>query len=457
MSSSEGKARIRIARGSSTLEIELVDSNFRPVGSGIGELDVSVDPGVYEIRFREGDAKESQLLKVEPGTQEIPPPPLESTSFESHQEPMLEATRTIETDCASPGPETGGIVVMVRNVRGQEDLPFPPDISTRLSVVDTSLKAVDPTNKRWQQGATHPTDQRIGWALWQAAVKPGGYALRIANSSIHEQTVFQSIWVDPGWQTMIFIPNATDGPATDLASVHIVRVGQWNPSDEASSLAIALESVLAGLREGRPVVPDDLERLLHAKFVNPFLGIAAAHALMLEPRPSRKRLTTVTTNLQRLLPQNPDVIAVAHRARFNGANVNPGRHVTWPPMMYVGYRTLIRADAGDSGVIRDGSPAEDAAVHLLISGLWTTWNAEPKISKSRAIARDIGEAIGILPEEYDPETQRLAAYVKSAAEVRNVSQQEILKDPSVKQLAVATGLTSGKVRGALKDLQAGID
>jgi hypothetical protein len=451
VSSSDPHVHLSVPRGSPTLEVEVLDSNFESVGSGVGDLELAVPPGLYEFRFREGSAHESRLVKAESGTTIVDPPQLETaspapvdqtvTTHEYHQQPVVDASGAIASVCAEPGPETGGIVVMVRNVRGQDKLSFPADLDRQFVVVDSDLKPIS-DDQGWQE------DRKAKWALWSRALVPGGYALRIDNGEAPGESLYQSIWVEAGWQTMVFIPNTPDGPAAELATVHIVRVGQWTPSDEGSTVAVALESVLDGLRNGRSVVPNDLNELMHAKFVNPFLGIAAAHALLLDPRPSLRLLTTVIGNLEQLLPRSPDVVALGHRARAAGARLEPRDGVVWPPIMYAGYRALLRADASSSGVISDGSLAESAAPLVRVSGLWTTWAAREVTSRTRAIARDIGEAVGLL-DEPDPAKDRVRTYVKGAATIRGVSESEILDQKSLTQLALATGLPSETVRGAV--------
>jgi hypothetical protein len=455
VSTSESHAHLTVQGGGPTLEVEVLDSNFEHVGSGVGNLNLAVAPGLYEVRFREGSAHESRLVKVEPGTTTVDPPQLETsspapvdqtvTTHEYHQQPVVDASGAIASDCAAPGPETGGLVVMVRNVRGQDDLSFPSDLTRQFAVLDANLKPMS-------DGPTWHEDRQAKWALWSRAVVPGGYALRIKNGESPGESLYQSIWVDPGWQTMVFIPNTPDGPAAELATVHIVPIGQWTPWDEGSTVAVALESVLDGLRNGRSVVPADLNELFHAKFVNPFLGIAAAHALLLNPQPSLRQLKSVIGNLERLLPQSPDVVALGHRARAAGVKLKPRGGVVWPPIMYAGYRALLRADASSPGVISDGSRAESAAPLVRISGLWTTWVAEEATSRTRAIARDIGETIGLV-DEPDPAKDRVRTYVRGAARVRGVSESDILDQKSLKQLALATGLPSASVRGAVSSLK----
>ena len=449
MSNSEAQARLTVPTTSSTLEIEVLNSNFELVGSGVGGLDASLAPGLYEIRFREGSEHESRLLKVGAGPRVVEAPSFQpaspapvsdtSTTHEYHQQPVIDANDAIANQCAGGGPESGGLVVMVRNVRGQDNLEF-QDPSGRLSILNSRLEPLgSPGN--WQ------VEEQSGWALYGRAVVPGGYALRSEGGA---EPIHQALWVDDGWQTLVFIPNTKTGPALDLATVHIARVGQWSPWDDGSRTAIALESVLDGLRSGRSVIPEDLNELFHAKFVNPFLGIAAATAMLLNPKPSLPLLKTVLDNLEQLLPKNPDVVGLGHRALAAGAEIQPREGVEWPPLLYANYRALLRADANRPGVIADGSQAESAAARVRVSGLWTTWAAS---RRGRARASIDIDVIGNAEEESDPATARVRAYVEDAARVRKQRPVEILDRKSLKQIALATGLPSAAVRASISKLK----
>src|SRR5215207_11592034 len=112
MSRSEPKAQLRIANAAPTLEIDLVDSNFAPVAAGVGGLEAAIEPGLYELSFREGTSERTQLLKVGAGearTVEAPqfdpasPAPVEgtSTTHEYHQQPVLEATSELAAERSS--------------------------------------------------------------------------------------------------------------------------------------------------------------------------------------------------------------------------------------------------------------------------------------------------------------------------------------------------------------------
>jgi hypothetical protein len=439
---------LTVEQAAPTVEIEVLNSNFEAVASGIGSLETKLEPGLYEIRFRQGSEQHTQLLKVGRREQrKVRAPQFEaasaapvagtSTSQDSHEQSVLRATEAIENECSGPGPATGGIVVMVRNV-SPEQLPFPEDLPERLCVVDSDLAEIGACGI-WA------SDPSAGWALWRAALRPGGYALRVEDPNAGP-ALLQAVWVDDGWQTLIFIPNTPDGPAAELATIHLARVGQWSPEAAAGTTAVALESVLEGLRSRRSVVPHDLVELFDAKFSNPFLGIAAAHALLLDPARSLTLLETVIGNLRRLVPGNPDVVALGHRAAAVGAEVQLETGLRWPPMFYAGYRALIRADAANPGVIADGSLAEAAAALVRLCGIWTTWAEAPTSTQPRSR--------GAADDETNPAAERLLAYLEGAAQVgkkRDVA--EILAERSLRQLALATGLPSSAARKAVRALK----
>jgi hypothetical protein len=458
--SSSKRSHLTIQGGSSTLQIELLDSDFSTVATGTGALSVHVSPGLYEVHFRDGASYESRIIKAEGATVTVEPPrfltespaPLEgtSTSHEYHQYAVSEASQRVANEAAH-APLLGGLIVMVRNLRGADDVPFPSDLPKRLGILDAQGKA-PPVKQDWQIDATQH------WAIWSNSLPAGGYTLEISGPDAASTSIRQSLWVDRGWQTLLFLPNTAEGIEADLATVHITKLGQWSAWNEAGAIAVALENVLAGLRNGRSVVPSDLNDLFHAKFQNPFLGIAAAHALLLDPSPSTRLLTTVVKNLARLLPENPDVFALEHRAYDHGAKVTVRKGLSWPPLLYAGYRSLIRADAADPGVILDGSPAETAAARLVLNGIWTTWTEQqPDLVASRGVGAILGEADlrwdPMVVPEGDPATERLRSYVTGAAELQGVTTEEILGRRTLGELALATGLPSGAVSMAISSLR----
>ena len=61
MSTSPSKsARLAISAADNATEIFLIDASLRRIASGLGQLEASVKPGIYKVRFRSGDFKQPQ-------------------------------------------------------------------------------------------------------------------------------------------------------------------------------------------------------------------------------------------------------------------------------------------------------------------------------------------------------------------------------------------------------------
>lgn len=435
VSSSEVAARLVVTTAHSGLEITVTDSSFAQLAHGVGGLDAQLRAGIYELRFRSGPFEQTRLIKLQAGavhTEPAPeiafpsPAPLEgtTTTHEYHQQAAIDASRMLTYREGN-----AGLVTMVRNVAGQDDLPFSPETIEPLGLVAPTLDEIVGWRNEW----TLDRAQSDKWAAWSGFLEPGGYALRRRTPA---GAIDQAVWLSEGWQTLVFVPNTPSGPAPELATVHMARLGEeWLPW-QGTEIGLALEAVLWGLRSGRPVVPRDLDRLLHAKFENPFLGIVGAHAMLLEEQPDLRLLAIVLGNLEALVPGHPDVVALAYLAHDAGVQATSyGSSVEWPPLLLASYTALLRADAFEPGVIVDGSAAERAAARLVTRGLWTAW---------MSLDLGVGDA--------DPGTARLEAYVRGAAQVRRVEPAKILATP-VRNLSLATGLPTVVVRRAVDSLK----
>jgi hypothetical protein len=505
--SSSRKARVDVRSPLAAVEFALLDSSLRQVASGVGGLDARVEPGLYQLEVRAGPRVDSELLKLAPGevhrdlgvSLEFPSAaPIEgtTTSQEVQQQAALEGSERVAAEAGPPA----GLVVVVRNVRGQEETALNRRTTNRLSLFDQELRPVESFRRSWQ------LDGAQGWATWSHRLEPGGYVLRSRyrrGSHSPAATIDQSLWLSPGWQTLIFIPNTSVGPASGIASIHMTDVEErwapgWDPqSQEAGN---ALEIALWGLREGRSVLPDDLlGLLLGAKFSNPMLGIVGAHSLLLEPRFDVPRFETVMRNLRSLVPEHPDVAALSWlgiEARRGPARRRttafPTIEVGWPPMLAASYSGLVRLDALARGGVVTGSVAEAIAANLVVRGVWTSWRAlptpgraasarprpraaksAPKRPASKAIpkrssrardsrgsqasparARRVGPlAAAVATAAAGSATERVEVYVEEVRRVHGVGTRgEAVEAAGHDQISVATGLPVSSVQRALKGL-----
>jgi hypothetical protein len=419
-----GEVEVRSKFG--PVRIELFDHQLSRVAIGFGHLKSRVAAGVYSLQYSAGTAHGEDLIRVESGrsvTKEVDLPfpavaPISAstTTHEFHTGPAMHLSRHPLMNYHGVG---GCLMIFVRTVDGDGRAPVPVE---QLSLRDAALRPVG------NLAADAQREDDYGWAALCAEVKPGGYALRwepppsrptSKRGGTTPQPVDQSLWVSPGWATMVFIAHRSEprelqpvaaalGPNHPLvhnagpgvlerqsASIHMTQLGRgFDPGPDAwavrsgqvsegdlreAQVNQALDLALAGLRTGTPIVPDDLlDLLLQSKFKNPMLGIVGAHALLQRREPNWKLFDLVVQNLERVTLGHPDVAALRllgklRRGRETGTKLPP---LAWPPMIYAGYRGVIERDWQEqSSLIAEGSLAERAAATLLLESPWTCWQA----------------------------------------------------------------------------------
>jgi hypothetical protein len=463
MSSSE-PATLMVQSAHEAIEVSVLDGAFGVVAEGTGQLEVELPPGIYELQLRVGPAQERRLVKLEPGVvheersqladPNVPADPDAirlavpsaapvdgtSTTRKEHMDAAFAASSGLEQSGAP-----SGVVLMVRNPRGTS-VSFDPPLAHHVSFVDANLRTVDVD---WRYGGD--------WATAVAPLQPGGYALRVdAPDKSTVGPTFQSVYAANDWQTLVFIANTDSGLAPDRAAVHMTRMyDPWEPRSDRRDLDLAVEAARWSLREGRPgISPQLLRLLLETKFRNPMLGIIGAHVLLLDPKPNLRQLDTVVGNLSYLARDHPDVralgwlVAEAKGTRPNGDPNEAG--ISWPPMLLASYTAAIRRDAYKPGAIVRDSPAEAEAAHLVITGIWTSWQLpheeENEGRRGTPLARTV--------DEPDPAVARVIGYIDALAERRGEPRDIVLEKLDARQCALGAGLPTAVVQGALSQLRA---
>ncbi len=309
------------------------------------------------------------------------------------------------------------------------------------------------------------------WIVQAATVEPGGYGLRTWGED--GTAVEQSLWVSEGWQTLAFVPFGLLGLAPSRASVVMLSIRQpWRP-ELAEPTWQAAELAIAGLRERRTVLPHDvLDLLVREKFIDPMLGVLAAHALLLEPRIDFETLDVVVNNLATLLAGAPDVaalVALGEEARapadWPQREPSPLQRLDWPPMLLVAYTALIRLDARREGaVIAPGSPAQTVAGRLSGDSVWTSWTVQAHPPSQRRKRRgglrlhgpDMGESL-LDVETDESATQRVADYLALLADTESPRSLDALLAGDLGRPARISAATSVPLRsvhealGTIKD------
>ena len=474
--SDAGLARIELISSNPALELSIVASGFRVVERGVGGLSANVEPGIYQIVARAGPAVQRTLVKVGAGEVfrdaqvkvEFPaaaPVSDTFTSHDSHQEIVKNASYAITQQ---PGP-AGGLLVVVRDVRGAGGPPLEtPDLAP-FTLLDRSLNPVPGFEQGWN------VVSKEGIATSGARLEPGGYALRTdpargagnRRPRADSDAFDQSIWISAGWQTIVFVTTDEGGPRTSTASVHMAPISDgWAPYEPEVGQAVELANW--GLREGRSVVPRDLVNLLlNVKFVNPMVGILGAHCLLLDLGADAGLVNVVLTNLNGLVPDHPDVAALRWIAAREGIVADPmsgameSGGVTWPPMLLPSYRALIEMDVLSDKAIADDSVAERAAAQLYVQGIWTSWTPlETSTELPRGAATAAADAVlgavsadpsvlNAVPTD-DPATDRVAGYLAALAAFEgSEGRAERFAGLSSEEIALATTLPSASVERSL--------
>lgn len=425
--------------------VTVTDSAFREVANAMGTIDTTLPPGIYRIEQRFGGEVESRFVEVgtEPFTAHLALPrmptatPVEGTPT-TREDHRAAATRWSTEATHGGGPPT--LMVLVRNLRrGWQLDPF------ALEIADERGVPVDGGAGGWEPSGGQE------WAAWSGELPPGGYRLRTRRQPADGLSLAQALHVLDGWTTLVFVSNGPQGPQPQFASIQLVPQGVgWQSADR--TLDLAMEAALSGLRQGIDLVSTrQLHGLLDERSVNPFLGIIGAHALLLHPTPDLGRIGGILDRLVKYAPVQPDIAALC---TLLGEPVPP---VASPPMLAASCRLLVRADSVDPGVLRDGSPAESAAGHLVGRGVWTTWlEQEPRpavAARGGLVAPVAGDVLAARWSRIADPVDRVQRYVCEIADVEDRSVDDVLSSMEPKDLARRTGLPHKAVDQAIERLR----
>ena len=446
MSGSE-TGRIVLSAATPGVGFTIVDGTFQAVARGVGRLEAELPHGIYEISTRAGSSVETQLVSLQPGQTwerlDVTPrlfaaaPVGGSRAVDGpHTAAVEKASRAV---AAGTGPALSGLVLVVRRTTGSTPLQH-----RQLHLLDTSLDPVDGWPAAWE------VDEQNGVATIGARLEPGPYVLRLARP--RGPALDQTVWLSAGWQTLVFCPNGADGADLDDAVVHLTRLDQPFPGPHAE-IAAAVEIAVSGLRQGLPLVNDDLVALLRASdFADPMLGIVGVHALLLRDQPDAEAIKQVVTELRALLPDHPDVLALARHPVCAQSDVPP---VWWPPMLAASYeKALLAADQRDPSAILDGSTAERIAGYVVQRGPWLTWQATPAVLGPRPAADESADSPNDPTDQTtamtDGAERRVERHVSEVAKLTGDDRDKVAEALGVHELARRLQLPVQAVRAVLE-------
>ncbi len=475
------------------LKMSLFDHRKRLVAEGYGEIERRLQQGLYLLEIFAGPHLEHLFFEVgddgytdhniSVDVPSIAPVGGGSTTHEFHSAPASELSR--QPNCTFG---TGGRLVVF--VRSLGDNPRQAVNINGLELIDRNQKKLGHGEQSFENNGQH------GWAGISADVDPGGYILRQSRPSrgkINQETtvVDQSIWVEEGWTTLVFVPcrNEVKIPEPEFASIYMTRIDSgFQPYDFGTQAAnIAYETALSALRQGRAEITREfLNLLLKGKFINPMLGFVGALILLNSPKMKWKLFNEVMGNLKKLTPNHPDVKALtlmAKQRRGEGSRTR-GENISWPPMLSAGYQAAIAREADEGkNLISPNSLADYAATALFSTGPWTRWRSlkvkqpsprKPAIrSKRRGGIQNLKSlnmftysagstnvpSFEPIPSpsrktwREDEEIKRVSQYLREVKKFQNKFPKEAENQKlSLERIGKATGLTRSAVTRALKVL-----
>jgi hypothetical protein len=381
-------------------------------GGAIGELSLEVPPGPYQVSARIAGTENTQLVVVRPGaTTQVDVVRIEDTENTRLVVVRPGATTQVDVvpvafDAAAPvvGTRTaneshGMLAAILTGTTTEERTTVPPSRSCSLVLIlrglrgrvmaplpntDAPFELFDQRGRPVQLPAPTPDPQGYGRAVgWAVPLPPGGYRLRWAGPS--EQPVEHAVWLSPGWQTLLFVPQDARGPSLPEMSIHLLRAGSsW---DRWSTGWLAAETALAALRGTTASAIDPRSADFVTDADNPMLALLTLHILGRAREAGvlgddnqgwTERAAGGIRQLRRSLGRHPDVAALAEQWPRGSAGRRPARvpATPWPPLLAASLDLLLDADARPPGVIPAGSLTEAVSGQRYANSPWLLWDPE---------------------------------------------------------------------------------
>jgi hypothetical protein len=357
----ESTGRIQLRTLQPGVEFTVRNAALVVVASGVGGIDARVDPGLYRIEERAGNAEREAVVALRAGETYrssdlvLPFPCVAPVAASSTALPGFAGAVEHASEAAVRHGGRDAVLIIARYRREQP-----------LTRVRDGLELFDAALRPVPAGAENTDDPWAAVTVSTWRLPAGGYVLRSPFSPAGVESVDRPVWLEYGWQTIVFAVTGDD-EATGV-SVHMVPSDvPWRAGDPAHT---AVEAAAATFHRGLSILRDDSvdDQLLTR---NPILGMLGAHALRRTTRSEADDYDRVVGRLEDLVPEHPDVRALAmSRPGGQAARSDP---VSWPPLLIASYRALLAADVDGSAALRAGSPAERVAASVVPSGPWLSW------------------------------------------------------------------------------------
>lgn len=356
--------RLYVRADTPLTEISVFSGDFRHIASALEYVDLTVEPGVYKIRYKAGRAIEDQLVSVlaESGTTELTGPvirfitaaPLaETVGYEAGVADWI--ANSSHNPTARPG---AGARVLIC-VRPKQGGAF-PDRPVRMTLHHPRGDVL--------LDRAHYSEGAFGHSALSAEVDPGCYFLRIESGP--GKYVETAVHAVAGWQTQLFFFSANNHfgnvDLDNVATFIVPSTSGFQPARSASKLTEAARM----LDEPMLIHPDKALAIAteHAR-TDPVLGLFLGQALR---RAGHEQLALACHGeLNRVLPDQPDVraLAIHHRRHLLAARAV----FDLPPMFESSWEAIVDASFDKPALVGADSASGQVSERCLTNDSRLLW------------------------------------------------------------------------------------
>jgi hypothetical protein len=377
-SSNQNMVRLSVSTADPATEIFVLDADFRLEKRGIGRLDAEFPPGLYAVRARSGpETREEVVLLPRDATGPVAvsfepirfgtPAPLfyTGTTHEYH----IHFAGTASSEVHVKAGSGSWLFFFAREWRSQGSPPL--DQPKRSPLRGLTLRTLDgQVIADLDASGEKQLDEADPSAACSIELDPGVY--RLVLEAGPGQTLEQSIVASPDWQTQVFFfqrdyADDLEWRRADLvgASILMANGPGFHANQEDQRLA---EMARLAIRDGRRVLSEDLQLMLHGKFSDPMLGIYGAHLLLREREINEDLYLIVVNHLRGMLGDHPDVEALG--LRLDGST---SRSIEAPPMLRQSWQLILNASVTRPDIVPAASLLADIAPRVWGEGPWLIW------------------------------------------------------------------------------------
>jgi hypothetical protein len=354
--------------------VTIYDSSGGQVARDVHSVSVTVPRGLYTIRTEFAAEMRDQDVKID-GPLDLVLPPVDAysaapltdavTSHEYYTDPSIHCSNqpTRPPLIASGGPPASRMMLFFRALAS--DAPRDTSFANVLSLCDANGNHLSNFGP-----ATTARDDAAGWLAFSADASPGLYRLHHDGKTPREI----ALRLEPSWATYWFVMIDAEPRFDNMSVVMAHPAAGFAPNDDS---ARAIDLGLWSLQNGVTAFPRTaMSLLLTGKFDNPLMGLIGVWLLLRKPKVTSSELIAPLANLQSILGESPDVIALENAVsrRFPADYTLPLHPpLSDVPMLRASLEALVDASVDRDDVIAEGSLLDRITSNRYTDSSWTTW------------------------------------------------------------------------------------